>query len=279
MNRKAYEALPGNKKKEGKNEEKVKRSVSGGPTFHVTEYLRKAAALKAQGEKLDAETEMKLREVLSREVEVQDLIIEKKEKELKMEETQSEEEKRKKEEEKKEKEKEEEMKRFLAIDLSYDHNCREEREKIKLQEAHPDELDVVICKREDACYIKGKLQPTRSIGDFYLKYSEFMRHASQHNSAGKEKKRKERMDLIFFCLGRYISPPYTPPYITATPEVLVQKLRPGSKKERKKERIEIYFFIKVDDFFVMATDGLWDFLSSQEAIDIAGKKNKERKKE
>jgi pyruvate dehydrogenase phosphatase len=125
---------------------------------------------------------------------------------------------------------------FLAVDLTRDHNCREKREKKKLQEEHPDEADVVVCRRPEACYIKGKLQPTRSFGDFYLKYSEFMRSPSQHASAGK-----------------YISPPYTPPYITATPEITVSKLRPG-----------------VDDFLILGTDGLWDFLSSQEAVSIAG---------
>jgi len=125
---------------------------------------------------------------------------------------------------------------FLAVELSRDHNCREERERAKLVEAHPDEPDVVVCRRPDACYIKGKLQPTRSFGDFYLKYSEFMRSQNAHASA-----------------GRYIHPPYAPPYITATPEVTVTRLRPG-----------------IDEFLVLGTDGLWDFMTSQEAIDLAG---------
>jgi pyruvate dehydrogenase phosphatase len=122
------------------------------------------------------------------------------------------------------------------VNLTRDHNCREKRERAKLEQAHPDENDIVVCRRPDACYIKGKLQPTRSFGDFYLKHSEFMRAPSQHASA-----------------GRYISPPYTPPYITATPEITVSRLRPG-----------------IDDFLVMGTDGLWDFMSSQEAVDLAG---------
>ena len=63
-----------------------------------------------------------------------------------------------------------------------------------------------------------------------------MRAPSQHASA-----------------GRYVAPPYTPPYITVTPEITVSTLRPN-----------------VDEFLIMATDGVWDFLSSQEAVDIAG---------
>lgn len=218
-------------------------------TFHITnEFMRRAAVMKAQGEKLSPEMELKLREVLAREIA----------------------------------ERGEfpgdpqvtagipqapaappvapkkttsgvtilnfltqgavgpaaapQPPKYLAVALSQDHNCREPRERKKLELEHPDELDVVVCKRPDVCYIKGKLQPTRAFGDFYLKYSEFMRHPDQHASA-----------------GRYISPPYTPPYITASPEITVSKLRPG-----------------VDDFLILGTDGLWDFVTSQEAVNVVG---------
>lgn len=45
-------------------------------------------------------------------------------------------------------------------------------------------------------------QPTRSLGDAYLKYPEFNGQEGTHKSA-----------------GRFMPPPYTPPYITAEPEV------------------------------------------------------------
>jgi hypothetical protein len=40
------------------------------------------------------------------------------------------------------------------------------------------EKDVFICKNNDpkACYVKGGLMPSRSIGDFRLKYKEFNFH-------------------------------------------------------------------------------------------------------
>ena len=232
------------------------------PSFHVTEYLRRAAVMKAHGEKLNPEVEAKLREVLAREVQAQDVLITGREAAAAQQQLQT-------------PPPPTPMPTlssssaqsapsgpppssdsnppkqgtihatirnfitgapFLAIELTRDHNCREKRERRKLEEEHPDETDVVVCRKPDACYIKGKLQPTRSFGDFYLKYSEFMRSPQQHASAGK-----------------YISPPYTPPYITATPEITVTKLRPG-----------------VDDFLVIGTDGLWDFVSSQEAVSIAG---------
>jgi pyruvate dehydrogenase phosphatase len=40
-----------------------------------------------------------------------------------------------------------------------------------LHKAFPGEDDIVRCK--NACYVKGRLQPTRSFGDFYLKYKEY----------------------------------------------------------------------------------------------------------
>lgn len=44
----------------------------------------------------------------------------------------------------------------------------------------------------------------RALGDAYLKYPEFNGRPNRSDSSA----------------GRYIPPPYTPPYITATPEVV-----------------------------------------------------------
>mmetsp|Transcript_4560 Transcript_4560/g.6791 ORF Transcript_4560/g.6791 Transcript_4560/m.6791 type:complete len:541 (+) Transcript_4560:134-1756(+) len=134
--------------------------------------------------------------------------------------------------------------RFVAIDMSNDHNCREVRERERLERLHPNEKDVVICRVDnpEQCYIKGKLQPTRAFGDFYLKYSEFMRGPLEDAAA-----------------GRYVPPPYTPPYISATPEVQIRTMQKG-----------------VDEFLIMATDGLWDVMSSQEAVEIAGEQLRKR---
>lgn len=125
---------------------------------------------------------------------------------------------------------------FSAIEMSNDHNCREKRERERLEHEHPGEVDVVICRKHNpnACYIKGKLQPSRALGDFYLKYSEFVRGSGDHPSMGK------RPAL-----------PFSPPYIRATPEIQVRKLTKG-----------------LDEFLILATDGLWDYISSQEAVDI-----------
>ncbi len=119
-----------------------------------------------------------------------------------------------------------------SVALSRDHNAREELEKKMLSTLHPFEGDVVKCKRPNACYVKGKLQPTRTLGDAYLKYNEFNGHPDRRS-------------------GRYIPPPYTPPYITCEPEVTRHDFDPR------------------DQFLLMASDGLWDYLSNDEAVEVA----------
>ena len=127
---------------------------------------------------------------------------------------------------------------FIAEAMSYDHNCREKIERERLEHEHPGEADVVVCRpNSNACYIKGKLQPSRALGDFYLKYSEFVPLEGSHASAGRRPKR-----------------PFSPPYIRATPEVEVRPLTKG-----------------IHEFLILATDGLWDYLDNQEAVNIAGK--------
>lgn len=59
-----------------------------------------------------------------------------------------------------------------------------------------------------AWYVKARLQPTRAIGDAYLKHSEFNGPPGQR------------------LRGRHVPPPYTPPYITSRPETRILKLPP-----------------------------------------------------
>ncbi len=91
----------------------------------------------------------------------------------------------------------------IAAELSRDHNARMPVEQERLRREHPGEEDVVMCHTVTSCYVKKRLQPTRSIGDVYLKRVEF-------NGVRETRLR-----------GRYVPPPFTPPYITSTPEVRV----------------------------------------------------------
>lgn len=60
-----------------------------------------------------------------------------------------------------------------ATIINRDHNCRVPYEQVELSRQHPNEDNIVLCKSSRACYVKGRLQLTRSLGDAYLKYSEF----------------------------------------------------------------------------------------------------------
>ena len=50
-------------------------------------------------------------------------------------------------------------------------NAGESFEQARLIKEFPAEPDIFVCK--SACYVKGRLQPTRSFGDFYLKSKEY----------------------------------------------------------------------------------------------------------
>jgi len=126
--------------------------------------------------------------------------------------------------------------RHYATRLSHDHNSRVPLEALRLMRAHPGEKDIIVCKSSHACYVKGRLQLTRALGDGYLKYPELNAPPNMHRSA-----------------GRHIAPPYTPPYVISRPEVTRVRLQPG------------------DVFVVMATDGLWDEMGDAEAVAIVAK--------
>lgn len=129
---------------------------------------------------------------------------------------------------------------YHAVALSEDHNAKLPKEASALAQAHPGEPDIVKCKHANACYVKGRLQPTRALGDAYLKYSEFNGRPNRSDSSA----------------GRYIAPPYTPPYITATPEV------------------RVYEDILDDpsaEFVILASDGVWDLCSNEEAVRFVGR--------
>jgi serine/threonine protein phosphatase PrpC len=140
-----------------------------------------------------------------------------------------------------------------AVPLSDDHNARVPREVGRLQAAHPGEADIVKCHSPDACYVKGRLQPTRAIGDAYLKHSEFnapspldfidhMETAYPAGTVGSASilygaKAADESDASAFNAaaalyarkwGRHVPAPYTPPYITATPETRILRLKAGA---------------------------------------------------
>ena len=84
------------------------------------------------------------------------------------------------------------------------------------------------CRGPYSCYVKGCLQPTYSLGDAYLKYAYFNHFP-----------------------GRVVAPPYKPPYIKTVPQITARPLHN----------------IQEGDVLILGTDGVWDYLSDQNAVD------------
>jgi pyruvate dehydrogenase phosphatase len=128
------------------------------------------------------------------------------------------------------------LKDGTVVDLNPERNINKISEQERLKQLHPGEEDLVRCKRFDpvrevysGCYVKGRLQPTKSFGDFHLKDSRVeMDHERQ----------RPFLDPNF---------PKSFPYIDVDPDISVTA-RTGKEK-----------------FLIAATDGLWDQFSSEEA--------------
>ena len=67
--------------------------------------------------------------------------------------------------------------------MSKTFNANKTYEQKRLVELFPKEKDVVYCKRPGTttekpggCYVKGRLQPSRALGDLSLKHDEFNFH-------------------------------------------------------------------------------------------------------
>ncbi|KAA8534309.1 hypothetical protein F0562_031864 [Nyssa sinensis] len=121
------------------------------------------------------------------------------------------------------------FKEVKAIQLSSEHNASLESVRDELQSLHPDDPQIVVL-RHTVWRVKGLIQVSRSIGDAYLKKAEFNRDP---------------------LLSKFRLPePFDKPILKAEPSILVQKLYPE------------------DQFLIFASDGLWEHLSNQEAVDI-----------
>jgi pyruvate dehydrogenase phosphatase len=133
-----------------------------------------------------------------------------------------------------------------VLDLNIERNINREEEQARLRALHPGEEDIVKCKRSwkeeispsviksffSGCYVKGRLQPTKSFGDFHLKLSSVV-HDPERGAP-------------------FLNPSVqlSHPYIDADPDITVTR------------RCEL------DRFLIAATDGLWDQFRSVEAAEI-----------
>lgn len=119
-----------------------------------------------------------------------------------------------------------------ATALSADQTGYNKDEVTKLQAEHPDEPDMIKGGR-----LLG-MAVTRAFGDARWKWS-------------KELQEKAR-DRFFGPSLR--EPLLTPPYMTAEPVITTTLIKPDK-----------------GDFVIMASDGLWDRLTSEQAVDLVGR--------
>uniref|UniRef100_A0A6N2MF78 protein-serine/threonine phosphatase n=1 Tax=Salix viminalis TaxID=40686 RepID=A0A6N2MF78_SALVM len=127
---------------------------------------------------------------------------------------------------------EDKKKTVVAERLSTDHNVADEEVRKEVEALHPDDSHIVVYTR-GVWRIKGIIQVSRSIGDVYLKKPEFNR------------------DPIYQQFGNPI--PLKRPVMTAEPSIARRKLR------------------SEDLFLIFASDGLWEQLTDEAAVEIVFK--------
>ncbi|XP_016442702.1 putative protein phosphatase 2C 63 [Nicotiana tabacum] len=123
----------------------------------------------------------------------------------------------------------------VAERLSTDHNVSCEKVRKEVESLHPDDQAVVVYIR-GVWRIKGIIQVSRSIGDAYLKKPEFNR------------------DPIFQRYGNLV--PLKRPVLTTEPSIVTRSIRPH------------------DLFLIFASDGLWEHLTDQVAVEIVFKSSR-----
>lgn len=117
----------------------------------------------------------------------------------------------------------------LAVQLSTEHNAAIESIRHELRSSHPNDSNIVVLKH-NVWRVKGLIQISRSIGDVYLKKAEFNREPLYAKFRLRE--------------------PFKMPILSSEPSISTHQLQPH------------------DQFIIFASDGLWEHLSNQEAVDI-----------
>ncbi|VVB13487.1 unnamed protein product [Arabis nemorensis] len=122
--------------------------------------------------------------------------------------------------------------KIVAEQLTSDHNAALEEVRQELRSLHPDDSHIVVLKH-GVWRIKGIIQVSRSIGDAYLKRPEFSLDPSFPRFHIPERLQR--------------------PVLSAEPCVYTRVLQTNDK------------------FVIFASDGLWEHMSNQQAVDIVNK--------
>ncbi|KAL6843682.1 hypothetical protein ACP4OV_026253 [Aristida adscensionis] len=119
--------------------------------------------------------------------------------------------------------------KIVAEQLTSDHNASMEEVREELKSLHPDDSQIVVLKN-GVWRIKGIIQVSRSIGDAYLKKQEFALNPSTARF--------------------HLSEPLRRPVLTSEPSICTRVLS------------------SQDSFLIFASDGLWEHLTNQQAVEI-----------
>lgn len=118
---------------------------------------------------------------------------------------------------------------IIATQLTAEHNASFEEVRQELRALHPDDAQIVVM-RHGVWRVKGIIQVSRSIGDFYLKLPDI---------------NGEALHAPF-----QLTEPLRRPVLSADPT------------------IDFRTFQQHDQFLIFASDGLWEHLSNQAACEI-----------
>ncbi|KAK9058914.1 hypothetical protein SSX86_023762 [Deinandra increscens subsp. villosa] len=116
-----------------------------------------------------------------------------------------------------------------AIQLSSEHNANLEEIRHELKNLHPHD-PLIVALKHGVWRVKGIIQVSRSIGDVYMKHSEY------NTEQIAQKFRLPESTAM--------------PILSATPSIITHDIHPN------------------DSFLIFASDGLWEHLSNEEAVEI-----------
>ncbi|KAI4986080.1 hypothetical protein ZWY2020_018710 [Hordeum vulgare] len=119
-----------------------------------------------------------------------------------------------------------------SVQLSTEHNASNESVRQELRAQHPDDPHIVVFKH-NVWRVKGIIQVSRTIGDAYLKHQRFNR---------------EPLHSMF-----RLREPFSRPILSANPSIMSRSLQPS------------------DCFIIFASEGLWEHLSNETAVEIVHK--------
>ncbi|CAH2103214.1 unnamed protein product [Euphydryas editha] len=123
---------------------------------------------------------------------------------------------------------------WLAQKITKEHNTENFDELKRIWNEHPDEERKTVIRRDR---LLGELAPLRSLGDYRYKWDT-----------------ETLSEIVVPLIGQKAIPAnyYTPPYLTAKPDIYYHRLSPKDK------------------FLIIASDGLWDMMTPLQAVKLVG---------